>query len=147
MSGDVGSATIPSQCSSIKKGGYAVLKGNPCKIVATSTSKTGKHGHAKVHLVGVDIFTGKKYEDISPSTHNMEVPVINRVELEVIDIAEDGYVSFLMDDGSTKEDLQLPENELGEEIRAAFDDGKVVSCQVLSAMGQEQIMAWKEIKE
>ena len=23
-----------------------------------STSKTGKHGHAKVHLVALDIFTG-----------------------------------------------------------------------------------------
>ena len=56
------SATIPMQCSSIKKNGYAVLKGRPCKVVETSTSKTGKHGHAKVHMVGIDIFSGKKYE-------------------------------------------------------------------------------------
>ena len=31
----------------------------PCKIVEMSTSKTGKHGHAKVHMVALDIFTGK----------------------------------------------------------------------------------------
>src|SRR5882757_4402476 len=29
--------------------------GRPCKIVDMSTSKTGKHGHAKVHLVAIDV--------------------------------------------------------------------------------------------
>lgn len=53
------STTIPAQCSSLRKNGCVVLKGRPCKIVDMSTSKTGKHGHAKVHIVGIDIFTGK----------------------------------------------------------------------------------------
>ena len=41
---------FPQQCSALRKGGHVIIKGKPCKIVEMSTSKTGKHGHAKVHL-------------------------------------------------------------------------------------------------
>lgn len=72
------------QCSALRKNGHVVIKGRPCKIVDMSTSKTGKHGHAKVHLVALDIFTGKKLEDLCPSTHNMDVPNVTRKEYQLV---------------------------------------------------------------
>uniref|UniRef100_A0A8C7S771 Translation initiation factor 5A-like N-terminal domain-containing protein n=1 Tax=Oncorhynchus mykiss TaxID=8022 RepID=A0A8C7S771_ONCMY len=57
--GDSGASTpIPA----LRKNLFVLLKGHPCKIVEMSNSKTGKHRHAK------------KYEDLCPSTHNVDVP-------------------------------------------------------------------------
>ena len=108
------SNSFPVQCSALRKNGFVLIKERPCKIVEMSTSKTGKHGHAKVHLVGIDIFTQKKYEDICPSTHNMMVPVVVRKEYSLMDVTDDGFTSLLDDDkNETREDIRLPAGELG----------------------------------
>ena len=44
------------------------------QITEITTSKTGKHGHAKANITGLDIFTGNKYQDMSPTSHTMWVP-------------------------------------------------------------------------
>lgn len=48
---------------SLKKGSYTFIQGFPCRVTEYSAAKPGKHGGAKVNIVGFDIFTDKKYED------------------------------------------------------------------------------------
>jgi translation initiation factor 5A len=133
------------QCSALRKNGHVVIKGRPCKIVDMSTSKTGKHGHAKVHIVALDIFTGKKLEDLSPSTHNMDVPNVSRKEYQLLDITDDGFLSLMDDDGSTKDDVKVPDNEIGEKIMRMFkEEEKDCNIVILTAMGEECAMECKE---
>jgi translation initiation factor 5A len=92
-----------------------MLKSFPCKVIDFSTAKPGKHGASKATILGLDIFTGKKYEDSYPTSHNMQVPIVEKVELEVADIAEDNFVSLILPDSTLKQDLKLPMED--EELR------------------------------
>merc|ERR1719230_2151016 len=128
-----------------------MIKGHPCKVAEVSTSKTGKHGHAKAHIVALDIFTSKKYEDLCPTSHNVEVPFVKRTELQVLTADKDtGEVSLLLENGDTKDDLNLPDRvkqgeptdddkKLSEEIVALVDKGeKTVTVTVLEACGEQK---------
>jgi len=145
-SADAGaSTTYPMQCSALRKNGFVVIKNRPCKIVEMSTSKTGKHGHAKVHLVAIDIFTGKKLEELCPSTHNMDVPNVRRQEYQLLDVTDDDFLSLMSDDGSTKDDVKIPDGDVGDKIKKLFqDEGKDTNVIVLTAMGEETAIDCKE---
>ncbi len=83
----------------------------------------------KVHLVAIDIFTNKKYEDICPSTHNMESPYVKRTDYQLMSVQPDGYVSLLdMDTLAERSDLKVPEGELGQQIQDSFekDEGGIL---------------------
>lgn len=138
------SETYPMQCSALRKNGFVMIKSRPCKIVEMSTSKTGKHGHAKVHLVGIDIFNGKRYEDLCPSTHNINVPNVSRIDFQLIDISDDNFVTLMTDKGDTRDDLRLPDGELGQKILEEFaKEDNTVLVTVIKAVKEESIIACK----
>jgi translation initiation factor 5A len=139
------SMTYPMQCSALRKNGFVCIKNRPCKIVDMSTSKTGKHGHAKVHLVAIDIFTGKKLEDLCPSTHNMDVPNVTRKEYQLLDISDDGFLSMMADDGETKDDVRMPDGEIGDKITRLFTtEEKDTNVVILTSMGEQAAVEAKE---
>jgi translation initiation factor 5A len=154
--GDAGaSMAFNSEAGQVRVGGYIIMKGDkPCKVSAVSTSKTGKHGHAKCNFTAINIFDGKKHEDIIPSTHTCQVPNVVRKEYELVDITEDdGFVNLMSAEGDCREDIKLPiwpENyarELILKFKACDAKGTVLSVVVMSAMGHDQIMSDKEVTE
>lgn len=145
-SGDAGAEMMQNcEAGQIRVGGYMVMKGRPAKVASVSTSKTGKHGHAKCNFTAIDIFNGKKYEDIIPSTHNAHVPFVKRGEYTIVDITSEGFLSLMDDAGGMREDIKLPEwpDNMARDLQAAFDTGKTVLCSVMSAMGTEQVISFK----
>merc|ERR1711939_624788 len=58
------SKTVPIRAGEVRKGGYVMLKGKPCKVVEVSISKTGKHGHAKAkgHARRIHSSVAKNYD-------------------------------------------------------------------------------------
>lgn len=136
-----------SYLSATRNSRYMMIKGRPCKVLNISVSKTGKHGHAKCNFTATDIFTGKKLEDMVPSSHGTTVPIVNKTEWEIIDISEEGELTLMDEAGNQKVDINLPPvpEGFGEEIRAAWDDGaNQVMVTVQSAVGEEQIVAYKK---
>ena len=141
---DAGSSmTYPLAAGSLKKGGHVCIKGWPCKIIELTTSKTGKHGHAKANITAVDIFTGKKYEEVCPTSHAMSVPNVTTINYQLLDIGHDGHVSLMDDEAETREDLKLPSDEtLAKEITTAYESGRSLILSVVGAMGTVQILSY-----
>ena len=73
----------------LKEGSYVVVDGVACRVNDVSTSKTGKHGHAKTRLVAIGIIDEKKRELVMPSHDNVEVPIIEKCSAQVLSITDD----------------------------------------------------------
>jgi translation elongation factor P/translation initiation factor 5A len=64
--------------SELRKGGYVLLpvsnREEPCRIGDLSTSKTGKHGHAKISVTATDVASGRKVERNLRADEKVTVP-------------------------------------------------------------------------
>ncbi len=122
-----------------------MLKGNPCRVIDTAVSKPGKHGSAKIHVSGIDLFTNKKIDDIFSTAGTVWMPIVTKVEYEVADINADGFVSLIQKDNSLKEDTKLPADaELSDMLEKCWNENNEhsqVYFTILSACGQSKFIA------
>ena len=96
-------------------------------------SKSGKHGHSKVKVTGLDVFCASKHVAFWPSSHTAVAPegkrtsnsqaaapcftlcivAVTREEYVLISMSDDGFASLMHPEtGALRSDLSLPPKEL-----------------------------------
>lgn len=104
---------------SLKKGDTVIIEGNACKVVDLSTSRPGKHGHAKVNLMAVGILDGKKRQMVVPGHDKVEAPIVEKKIAQVLGVS--GTKANVMDMESFETfELDIPE-ELASEVQEGVD--------------------------
>lgn len=93
-----------------------MLKGFPCKVTDYSTVKTGKHAIEKATIVGIDIFTGKKYEDGGKTVVNCYIPLVSKLEYVCSNVEEDGITFLQLEGQEPRQDLKVDDPELKQKI-------------------------------
>lgn len=67
----------------------------------------------------------------------MDVPHVKREDYQLTDISDDGFLSLMSDNGDLREDLRVPDGEVGVQLRSEYDNGKDILCTVLKSCGEE----------
>ncbi len=118
----------------IKIGGYIVIDGEACKVVDTSVSRPGKHGHAKFRIVAVGLIDGKKRDIVMPGHDKIEVPMVEKNTAQILSLS--GTTANVMDTDSYETfDLEIPE-----ELRDKLSEGtQVIYWEILGKKVMKQI--------
>lgn len=114
--------------SEIKVGAHVVIKGCACRLAEVNKSKPGKHGSAKKTVVGIDVITGKKYQEMYNHSSMIGKPDIQRVRYVVTNVEpnEDHYWFSLMDcdSGEMSDDLRFEKDDNSDKVSELFDDAE-----------------------
>lgn len=112
---------------SMQKGNYVVIEGAACVVSDVKISRPGKHGHAKVNLTAVGMLDDKKRNIVVPGHDNLEVPVIEKKNAQVLSVTTDHCNVMDMDTYETF-DLRIPAELAGQIV-----EGQVVVYWVVLA--------------
>mmetsp|Transcript_38733 Transcript_38733/g.61363 ORF Transcript_38733/g.61363 Transcript_38733/m.61363 type:complete len:157 (-) Transcript_38733:18-488(-) len=136
--------TTPQKASDIRKGNYMIINDKPCKVLEMNTSSPGKHGHAKIHFVAMDLKRMKKIETIHPSTHMVQVPQSTKEELRLVSIDEDDMLAILeRKDGEWREDVPIPTSLFGKGVKQALAKDSDITVVMSKVHGVEQVVSFK----
>ncbi len=118
-----------TEIGKLKEGRYAVVDGEPCKILSIATSKPGKHGAAKSRIDVSGIFDNVKRSIVQPVSAKIYVPIVERRSAQVVSLA--GNTLQLMD----LKDYEMFEIEL--EDASKIEAGQEIPY--ISSMGKRKL--------
>ena len=123
------------QASDLRVGGYVIFDNVACAVRDIQTSKTGKHGSAKCRIEAVGIINGQKKVHLCPGGDNVQVPIIEKKNAQVLSAQEN---SATVMDTETYEtfDIKIPEDQKGN-----VKEGGIVNYWII--MDEKIIMAAK----
>ncbi len=109
--------TTREPIKSLKPGRYVIIDGEPCKVLSITTSVAGKHGAAKARLEAIGIFDGKRRSIVKPADEEVEVPIIEKRNAQVIAVM--GDQAQIMD----LETYEVFEVNIPEEMKEKIKEG------------------------
>lgn len=104
----------------------------------------------KCFVVGKDIFTNRRYEDVIPRGHMVRIPRLDRKDYLLISIDDDGYTILLNEETcDTRNDLKLTKNsDLCRQLLEKYNEGnQEIKVTILKALGEEHIIEFKLLLE
>ena len=110
---------------------YVIIDDEPCKIMAISTSKPGKHGEAKARIEAIGVFDGQKRSIVHPVKHKVHVPIIDKRNAQVLALMG---VNVQLMDLETYETFEMP---IPDEFKSQLQPGKEIYY--LEALGRKKI--------
>lgn len=107
--------TKQQSAGSLKPGRYVVFDGVAYVVKNIDISKTGKHGSTKCKIEATSLTDNRKVMKIVPSGDNVEVPIIDKKNAQVLSIQ--GDVASVMDMETYETfDLSIPD-ELKNDVK------------------------------
>ena len=110
----------------LKVGSYAMVDGEPSRIMSLQKSKSGKHGSAKYRCSAISLFDGSKRSFVSPVDASINIPIVEKNPAQIVSMGDSS--------------LQLMDLETYEVFEVAMPDDKEIVAKL--AAGKE-VEYWK----
>jgi translation initiation factor 5A len=115
----------------LKEGKYVLIEDIPCRVVEIESSKSGKHGAAKMRITGIGVFDGQKKVFLCPGDSDVEVPIIERKNVQIMSV--NGTTAQVMD----SQTYEMYDIEIPAEFKETAVPGK--EAEIIEAMGRKKM--------